>query len=123
MFTFATPFFNIGIGSGIRDPGSDIRDPRSGIRDSGIRDEQILGSGSGIKHPGSATLEGRKGMEKAELPYLVFSASLLIMQVSQLQVPANQINDSKSYSFAILQIVKTYRYRYTIPQKQRTGYR
>jgi hypothetical protein len=37
MFTFATPFFYIGL-------GSEIRDPRSGIRD-----EQILGSGSGIR--------------------------------------------------------------------------
>jgi hypothetical protein len=51
MFTFATPFFYIGLGSGIRDPRSGIRNPGSGIRD-----EQILGSGSGIKHPGSATL-------------------------------------------------------------------
>jgi hypothetical protein len=37
MFTFATPFFYIGLGSKIRDPGSEIRD------------EQILGSGSGIR--------------------------------------------------------------------------
>jgi hypothetical protein len=72
MLTFATPFFYIGLGSGIQDPGSGIRDPGSEIRDPGseIRDPgseiRDLGSGmnkysdpdpgSGIKHPGFATL-------------------------------------------------------------------
>jgi hypothetical protein len=37
MFTFATPFFYIELGSGIRDPGSEIRDEQ--ILGSGIRDK------------------------------------------------------------------------------------
>jgi hypothetical protein len=44
MFTFATPFFYIGLGSGIRDPGS------------GMNKYLDPDPGSGIKHPGSATL-------------------------------------------------------------------
>jgi hypothetical protein len=51
MFTFATPFFYIGLGSGIRDPGSEIRDPGFGMKKYSDPDP-----GSGIKHPGSATL-------------------------------------------------------------------
>jgi hypothetical protein len=39
MFTFATPFFYIGQGFGIRDPGSEIRDPDEQILGSGIRDK------------------------------------------------------------------------------------
>jgi hypothetical protein len=42
MFTFATPFFYKGLGSGIRDPGSGMN--------------KYPDLGSGIKHPGSATL-------------------------------------------------------------------
>jgi hypothetical protein len=42
MFTFATSFFYIGLGSGIRDPGSGMN--------------KYSDPGSGIKHPGSATL-------------------------------------------------------------------
>jgi hypothetical protein len=42
MLTFATPFFYIGLGSGIRDPGSGMN--------------KYSDPGSGIKHPGSATL-------------------------------------------------------------------
>jgi hypothetical protein len=44
MFTFATPFFYIGLGYGIRDPGS------------GMNKYSDPDPGSGIKHPGSATL-------------------------------------------------------------------
>ncbi len=42
---------NMGLGSGIRDPGSEIRDPGSGIRDprSGIRDPEKTYSGSRIQ--------------------------------------------------------------------------
>jgi hypothetical protein len=46
MFTFATPFFYIGLGSGIRDPGS------------GMNKYSDPDPGSRIKHPGSATLFG-----------------------------------------------------------------
>jgi hypothetical protein len=51
MLTFATPFFYIGLGYGIRDPGSGIRDPGSEMNKYSDPDP-----GSGIKHPGSATL-------------------------------------------------------------------
>jgi hypothetical protein len=44
MLTFATPFFYIGLGFGIRDPGS------------GMNKYSDPDPGSGIKHPGSATL-------------------------------------------------------------------
>jgi hypothetical protein len=63
MFTFATPFFYIGLGSEIRDPGSGMN--------------KYSDPGSGIKHPGSATLiRSRLGPVKnnfLHMPDLIFT--------------------------------------------------